>query len=219
MRRGTLGTVLRALPAMIALSGCVAILGVDIEDYQDVDEAVCTCFGGNPAVCEVYIQEAFDELPALESAVIGCLDASDTCSDLSDCLFEGGVCGGEGADCAPRGTDSKSLYFYCCDGFTCGDGKKCRVECAALSEGCVDDGECCPGLVCSDETSLCCRPPGEECDPMDASSPCCAGQACSDTGRCAVCSPANQGCSAEEPCCPDAGTCQDVVGVGLVCLN
>ena len=42
------GTPLRrALPALLWLSGCVAILGVDSEEYQDLDEAMCSCFEGS----------------------------------------------------------------------------------------------------------------------------------------------------------------------------
>jgi hypothetical protein len=214
-------TVLRALPALLTLSGCVAILDVDSEEY--LDEAVCSCFAEGRSICEGYI-EAFSKVRGFERLVTSCIQSESTCRQLGDCMREGGICNQPGDACDPFDDGKKTLQFRCCEG-DCTEQGTCPVACQDLAQACGGaDGDCCAGLECGDD-SLCCRGLGAECDPQDSSSPCCgAGDRvrCIE-GECASCSPDNETCNDQLPCCnqgPDI-TCRLQPGGGLekFCLS
>lgn len=213
-------TLVRALPALVVLSGCVAILDVDTEGYQDIDEAVCTCYDLK-SLCEGIIQ-TFVKVSAYERVIRECVTSKRTCNQLDECLKDGGLCTPPGAACEPIDPGSNTLQFQCCTG-ECTDSRKCPDEnaCKDLTQACGGDaGACCADLVCGDE-STCCRDIGGECDPLDGSSPCCdfgEGVICAeDTRQCTACVDNGFSC-ANEPCCQGFRCPTDLPADAQFCL-
>ena len=173
------GKVVGALAALLWTASCVSILGVDAEDYEDIDETICSCVGGRDVVkgaCEELVQGLLERDGAQEKAN-ACVAESATCTALDACLA---------ADvCIPlEGTCSRlegDFQVRCCAGAECLEGT-CAPPCEAPRVVC--EGVCCAaGDVC--EAGACATPCFQEGDVCDQTAGmCCAGLTCGETGSC-----------------------------------
>jgi hypothetical protein len=212
---------LKALPALLAFSGCVAILGVDSDEYEDIDEAVCGCRGPDlpKSTCEGIIQDVIQFVPGFERLATSCVASSRSCRQLSNCIREAGACLAPADPCTPVDENTTTIQFRCCTG-ECTDSGTCPTGedvCTDLKQPCGGDADpCCDGLECgSDE--LCCRSLGGSCNPDDGSSPCCPGQVICDASICKECANTGQTCNDQIPCCDAQKSCV-AADVGFVCL-
>jgi hypothetical protein len=205
------------LAALVWTMSCVAILDVDADDYQDLDQTICGC-ADPPETCEGVIQKRLSDAPELAEVAFGCLAESDGCCPLETCLAAD-VCIEAGKNCsnAPGACESQgSLKFQCCEGTACapnpanpGGPPTCQVPCPdpKLGEACT--GTCCNGLECGPQ-STCCISPGETCERNDD---CCRSldaPAICNAGTCSQCSLTRIGCNQDFPCC-DGGPCDTCV--------
>lgn len=208
--------LLRALPALLTMSGCVAVLGVDSDEFEDLDVAVCSCFDGPQSFCQGVIQ-TYSKVAGFERIVSDCLETERTCRQLGECVREAGLCSAPGDECEPFDESKQTLQFRCCTG-DCGEDDRCPSEdaCVDLKQPCGGAEACCTGLECGSD-SLCCRSLGGACVVGDGSPPCCPGQIICHENRCTECANTGQTCNDLVPCCDAEQSCTGT-DAGAVCL-
>lgn len=196
--------ILAAIAATTWLAGCVSVLGVDAEEHDDVSGIICACSDAGPDLCEAFVTSALERSPDIQERVLDCAASGDGCAELDACLVDAGVCSGNNERCSGAKLVDDRVNVRCCEGFTCGQGNRCRPGTACVSVGgtCGAGDTCCNGLACAGGKCPAC---GSQDDPCGDGAACCATDpqlVCSDRGKCLQCQPDPlQDCNANFPCC------------------